>query len=843
MDAAALFALGALVAWWFWPHLSGRAVFIGDSDRMDQFMSWVRQFTNGLRHGYVPTWNESMYGGYSAVALPQIYPNLFAALAALWPERLLFVAAGWISALLMALAGWAAYAFARDVTRERLTAFTAAVLYQSSALSMSLISQHDTTFAVLIIIPLVMLILRCVRPGNMAMCFVGLALLLTHLLTVNFLQDAAYACILFGLYSVYRLLSTGSWRTPFVLVNAAAVAIVASLPRIMTAGIDLSLSIRLHGRGQSGNLDSVYPSVGRHFNFEILRAFDERILGRTMGEAESLGTFFNRHEGFLVYSSTFATLLILYGTIRHLPALLRGRRLVNADAPFHLAFVVFCVFVVLSKLGFTIMYVLMGRIDFIHARILVAAMLPLSALAAVYLYHLGGGSHLERPILPRWPQLAAAALIAGLLVGASEHIADAAAGRPIPLGISEGFTANLTVLAGPLLRIGFSLFLFAALVAASLGLARRSPWRGRLTAFLAFLIIFQAAAFGAFELHGDQLRSDWRPVQEPAGETKKPEREPLPYRYPGRLLARADEFRGPSEAALSAVDRRLERDDYRTAIVCDLSQIRIYCSPHIANFWRLRLIEGYLSSIPRRLEILPWPDDALNQRSLSFPSFDTLPWPLLSLLNVKYAINVQPALFTNAVRLPQGGSRELRPEDLEIRESPLPVTPRVFFASSVQSLAGPEAVLEALFPKGKLPAEGYDAERLSYVEGAIAGSYSTAGQAELKASFRDQYAAIEFPPATTPRFLVVNERFDPYWRAYIDGKAVTIYPTNIMMRGVVVPPGAHEVTMIYRPYDTSDRAWVFYLAGLALFGLGCWGVGRIDNTKPRRWRRVDDRVG
>jgi len=828
VDVAALLALGALVAWWFWPHLSGRAVFIGDSDRMNHFLTWLRNFTNGLRHGYIPTWNESLFGGYSVVALPYTYPNLFAALATLWPERLLIVAAGWISALLMVLAGWATYAFARDVTRERLTAFTAAVLYQSSALATLKVSQNDMSFAVLIIIPLVMLILRRVRPGNMAPCFVGLALLLTHLLTVDFLQKAAYACMLFGLYSIYRLASTGSWRTPFVLLSAAAVAAVASFPRIMTDGIELSHSIRRYIGGQSDSLDSVYTSIGRHFNFEILRAFDERILGRTFAESYSFGNIFNLHEGFLVYSSTFATLLILYGTVRHLPALLRGRRLVDEDAPFNLAFVAFCVFVVLSKLGFTIMYVLMDRIDFIHARILVAAMLPLATLAATYLYHLAGGSQHERPILPRWPQLVAAALAAGLLVAGSEHVADATAGRPIPLGISEGFTANLTVSAGSVLRVGFSLFLFAAVLAASLGLARRSPWRGPLMAFLAFLMIFQAAAFGTFQLRGDQLRSDWRPLREPAGETKKPEGEPMPFKEAGRLLAWADEFKGPTQAALSAIDRRLERDDYRTAIVCDPSRIKIFCSPHIANFWRLRLIEGYISSIPERLEILPWPADSLSQRSISFPSFASLPWPLLSLLNVKYAIAVEPALFTNAVRLPDGTSRELRPENLEIRQSPLPVTPRVFFASTVQSLAGPEAVLEALFPKGQLRPEGYDAKRLSYVEDAIGGSYSTAGQEELKASFRDQYATIEFPPAATPRFLVANERFDPYWRAYIGGKAARIYPTNVVMRGVVVPPGAREVTMIYRPYDTSGRAWAFYVAGLALFGLGCWGVGRID---------------
>ena len=842
IDTAVLAALTLLVAWWFWPHLSGSTTFIGDSDRMNHFLTWLRNFASGLRRGYIPTWNESLFGGYSVVALPYTYPNLFAALAALWPARLLIVAAGWISALLMVLAGWAAYVFARDVTRERLTALTAAVLYQSCALTTLKVSQNDMSFAVLIIIPLATLILRRVRSGNMALCFLGLALLLTHLLTVNFLQKAAYACIFFALYALYRLAISGNWRAPFVLGSAAAVAIVASFPRLMTDGIELTHSVRRYIGGQSDKLNDVYTSIGRFFNFEILRAFDERIFGRNVVEASLFGNIFNLSEGLLVYSSTFATLLILYGTIRYLPGLSGRRRRWGEDAPFHTAFIAFCVFVVLSKLGFAIMYVLMGRVDFIHARILVAAVLPLATLAALYLCRLGGGDDREPPVRARWSRLAAAALAAGLLVAASEYVADATAGQPVPLGIREGFTANLTVAAGSLLRIGFSLVLFLAVLASTACLARRSPWRGVLMAFLAFLMIFQAAAFGAFQLRGDQLKSDWQPdgslpkaAQLPAEAPKLIEAggEPMPFRQAGRLLARADEFRGPSAEALTALDRRLERDDYRSAIVCDVHKIQIFCSPHIANFWRLRLIEGYISSIPERIETLPWPRQALSQRSISFTSFQELPWPLLSLFNVKYAVEVQPALFTDAVRLPDGTSRELRPEDLEIRESPLAVTPRVFFAATVQSVAGPEAALEALFPKGKMDPEGYDVARLSYAEGSVGGRYATAGAPELKAVFRDQYATITFPPAAGSRFLVVDERYDPYWRAYVDGKRAAIYPTNVAMRGVVVPAGAREVTMVYRPYDTSGRAWGFYLGGLALFVAGLWGIGRLDRHFPR----------
>ena len=143
---------------------------------------------------------------------------------------------------------------------------------------------------------------------------------------------------------------------------------------------------------------------------------------------------------------------------------------------------------------------------------------------------------------------------------------------------------------------------------------------------------------------------------------------------------------------------------------------------------------------------------------------------------------------------------------------------------------------------------------MSYVEGEIGGRYGTAGEGAIQAQFRDQYATIRFPSAAEPRFLVVNERYDPYWRAYVDGKRATVYPTNVAMRGVIVPPGAGEVSMIYRPYDTSGRAWVFYAGGLVLFGLGYWSTGRVDRrfatlslaelARPlrRRWSSIATRL-
>jgi hypothetical protein len=61
--------------------------------------------------------------------------------------------------------------------------------------------------------------------------------------------------------------------------------------------------------------------------------------------------------------------------------------------------------------------------------------------------------------------------------------------------------------------------------------------------------------------------------------------------------------------------------------------------------------------------------------------------------------------------------------------------------------------------------------------------------------------------------LVVSDTFFPGWKADIDGRSVELYEVNGAMRGVVVPEGAHTVTMRYRP------ASVYFGAFLSLAGI------------------------
>jgi uncharacterized membrane protein YfhO len=47
--------------------------------------------------------------------------------------------------------------------------------------------------------------------------------------------------------------------------------------------------------------------------------------------------------------------------------------------------------------------------------------------------------------------------------------------------------------------------------------------------------------------------------------------------------------------------------------------------------------------------------------------------------------------------------------------------------------------------------------------------------------------------------LVLSETNYPGWKAWLDDQPTPIYSTDIALRGVIVPAGAHRVRMEFRP--------------------------------------------
>jgi hypothetical protein len=82
-----------------------------------------------------------------------------------------------------------------------------------------------------------------------------------------------------------------------------------------------------------------------------------------------------------------------------------------------------------------------------------------------------------------------------------------------------------------------------------------------------------------------------------------------------------------------------------------------------------------------------------------------------------------------------------------------------------------------------------------------------------------------------PGLVVLQDEYDPYWRAQIDGINAPILRVNYAFRGVAVGAGTHTIRFWYHPFLVYAGAAVSMLTILALAGgamvrlRGAWRVG------------------
>jgi hypothetical protein len=56
-------------------------------------------------------------------------------------------------------------------------------------------------------------------------------------------------------------------------------------------------------------------------------------------------------------------------------------------------------------------------------------------------------------------------------------------------------------------------------------------------------------------------------------------------------------------------------------------------------------------------------------------------------------------------------------------------------------------------------------------------------------------------------FVVLNDVWQPWWRAEVDGAPAEILRANVMFRAVRVPPGTHRVRFSFHPFAGVWREW------------------------------------
>jgi hypothetical protein len=101
-----------------------------------------------------------------------------------------------------------------------------------------------------------------------------------------------------------------------------------------------------------------------------------------------------------------------------------------------------------------------------------------------------------------------------------------------------------------------------------------------------------------------------------------------------------------------------------------------------------------------------------------------------------------------------------------------------------------------------------------------------AGTADIVANSTTKEMRIRTKSAV-PAMLLLNDKIDPEWHAYVNNKEVPIYRANFLVRGVHVPAGEHEVLFKFQMTPKG-----FYLVagcevvGLILLGVVIWSAKR-----------------
>ena len=236
----------------------------------------------------------------------------------------------------------------------------------------------------------------------------------------------------------------------------------------------------------------------------------------------------------------------------------------------------------------------------------------------------------------------------------------------------------------------------------------------------------------------------------------------------------------------SIIDRYFQHDQI-TKILTDDSEKPFRVYPAGALFSESRILAFGIESVggyhPAKLKIY---NDFLQRTN----NAGTL--PLMRMLNVKYLLSPQPINFPGLIQIRQGKMKTGRGN--------LPVTlyelddfqPRAWFVENVEVHAGKN------LPWGTFTAQSFDPGRTAFISQTDIGSnrsFTLGSVTDIQYSLHELTVKTE---STAEGFLVISEVYYPLrWKAKIDGKEVKYFETNGVIRGLIVPPGNHEVKFIY----------------------------------------------
>jgi hypothetical protein len=306
---------------------------------------------------------------------------------------------------------------------------------------------------------------------------------------------------------------------------------------------------------------------------------------------------------------------------------------------------------------------------------------------------------------------------------------------------------------------------------------------------------------------------------------------PTAFRNLNYLNVPPSVMRPPTERRLAKFAETLEVERYRSVLLNEKVRYRVSETPHISEFWRLRLIGGYGTGIPKRLADLPWSERAQWLREIELTSLSDVDFHVLALLNVKYILLPTQDLYFNIasgeldnikrqIRTVEGTNYSAEPVTIDgvalgILCNPVEALPRHFFVKDVTGVA-----LAPQFRFDRTSESDNDNSIISDIghlrdhslAEQFSGTRSFDANGELKVTYQGDTIDIEVSPSDQNRFVVLNERFHPAWHGRSNTAEIAVLPTNAVMMGIQVPPGIDHVQLHFEPI--SGRTHVLTVVAL-----------------------------
>lgn len=817
-DGLALLLILIAAAGLLWSHLTGSAQFMGNFDRLGYFLSNRLSELDTLQgDGLMPGWDDKLFMGFNTTDLP-------GARTLLSPMHLVtvFVSrhdfyywAGVCVAGLAFLTGAAAYLCFRQFGLGWVASLVGSLAYLASTHSMIRLAQADTASLVLIALPTGSLLIAKATFQNLAWRIIWLTSIGAVILCCVTGPLAIYMFGFWGLLAVHQSWQARSIAPLACLSGSMLCAAIIAIPHLWGVTQDLATYVR------DGGVGATFEDVYAFFNVrphEVWRAFDDGIFGRYPAEVAQLGNNLNLSEGFQVYSSTIATFCILIVLLRANGEWLRLFKFKDGVFSLFAWVLVGVTAAILIKPVAEALFVLFFKSKLIHARL---SLIGTFAAAALTAWSIDKLIMRDPPGRPRATVIGFSVITALVLWFGVGRLANSSL-SPETIDIRQP----------PKVLVGQ---LFAAITpgantwteeAVSPPVSSAMPpvrmLSARVIAVFAWAAIFGLCLAG---LHLTGGRSTWPayvlvillPLQTWADAYRRwngPENKtyPAPFANNNYFIAPADVLKSAHPGFAQQLSSQLESDHFRTIFLAEPGQFYHFVAPHLASYWGIRTVEGYLSGVPTRIAALNWPPGTLGFRTLTHSSAQSAPWDLLGILNVRQAIEVNTALYFDP---PENGVLERAAQSVSIIPNPVRVLPREFFAARTL----PDIPLEKRVDKISLRAEeaygsprveGMAEERLWNAEGTISARYQGA-RISVQLSRSDQ-----------TRFLVLNELYHPRWFARAGSTSLKVYPVNTVMRGVEVPPGATELEFEFVPYSRFSGWWAFPVTGAVLAAFGPW---------------------